>query len=82
MPRFAQVVAKSNLIQLDRVFDFVIPEQLQDAIAIGQQVSFPFGRSKKLQTGFVTNITDKSDYATSELESILHPASVLTPEIY
>ena len=82
MPRFAQVVAKSNLIQLDRVFDFVIPEQLQDAIAIGQQVSFPFGRSKKLQTGFVTNITDKSDYATSELESILHLASVLTPEIY
>ena len=82
MPRFAQVVAKSNLIQLDRVFDFVIPEQFQDEIAIGQQVSFPFGRSKKLQTGFVTNLTDTSDYATSELESILHPSRVLTPEIY
>ena len=82
MSRFAQVVAKSNLIQLDRVFDFVVPEQLQDVIAIGQQVSFPFGRSKKLQTGFVTKLTDKSEYATSELESILHPAEVLTPEIY
>jgi primosomal protein N' (replication factor Y) (superfamily II helicase) len=82
MPRFAQVVAKSNLIQLDRVFDFVIPEQLQDSIAIGQQVSFPFGRAKKLQHGFVVGLSDKSEYATSELDAILHPATVLTPEIY
>ncbi len=82
MPRFAQVVAKSNLIQLDRVFDFVIPEQLADAIKIGQQVSFPFGRAKKPQHGFVVGLSDKSDYATSELEAITHPAQVLTPEIY
>ena len=82
MPRFAQVVAKSNLIQLDRVFDFVVPEQMLDSIDIGQQVSFPFGRAKKLQHGFVIGLSDKSDYATSELEAILHPAAVLTPEIY
>ena len=82
MPRFAQVVAKSNLIQLDRVFDFVIPEHLQDTLAIGQQVSFPFGRSKKLQHGFVVGLSDTSEYATSELEAILHPAAVLTKEVY
>jgi primosomal protein N' (replication factor Y) len=82
MPRFAQVVAKSNLIQLDRVFDFVIPDALTDEIAIGQQVSFPFGRSKKLQHGFVVGLSEKSEYATSELDSILHPSRVLTPEIY
>jgi primosomal protein N' (replication factor Y) (superfamily II helicase) len=82
MSRFAQVVAKSNLIQLDRVFDFVIPEAMVDQIAIGQQVSFPFGRAKKMQHGFVVGLSNKSDYATSELDSILHQAQVLTPEIY
>ena len=81
MPRFAQVVAKSNLIQLDREFDFVIPERLEDQIKVGQQVSFPFGRAKKLQQGFVVGVTDQSEYATSELAEILHPATVLTPEL-
>ena len=81
MPRFAQVVAKSNLIQLDRVFDFVIPEPLLDKIKFGQQVSFPFGRTKKLQHGFVVGLSETSDYATSELDSIIHEEPVLLPEI-
>lgn len=81
MPRFAQVVAKSNLIQLDREFDFVIPERMQNQIKIGQQVTFPFGRAKKLQTGFVVGLTDKSEYATSELFEIQHPIPVLSPEL-
>ena len=82
MPSFAQVVAKSNLIQLDRVFDFVVPEHLESEIKIGQQVSFPFGRAKKLQQGFVVGLSAESNYATSELDSILHPLPVLTLEIY
>lgn len=82
MPRFAQVVAKSNLIQLDRVFDFVIPEPLSEKIQFGQQVSFPFGRTKKLQQGFVVGLTETSEYATSELDSIIHEDPVLLPEIY
>ena len=81
MPRFAQVVAKSNLIQLDREFDFVIPEQLESEIRIGQQVSFPFGRAKKLQHGFVVGLSETSEYATSELAQILHPTPVLSPEL-
>jgi primosomal protein N' (replication factor Y) (superfamily II helicase) len=82
MPRFAQVVAKSNLIQLDRVFDFVIPEQLMAEIQIGQEVLFPFGRAKKPQSGYVVGLGDESEYATSELASILHPKKVLQEDIY
>ena len=81
MPRFAQVVAKSNLIQLDREFDFLIPEQMQGQIKIGQQVTFPFGRAKKLQTGFVVGVSDQSEYATSELSEIQDSTPVLSPEL-
>ena len=81
MPRFAQVVAKSNLIQLDREFDFVIPEHLDAQISIGQQVSFPFGRSKNLQHGFVVGISETSDYATSELSQVVSPEPVLSMEL-
>ncbi len=78
---FAQVVAKSNLIQLDREFDFVVPERLQGSLTVGQQVSFPFGRNKKLQTGFIVGMTEKSAYATSELAEILSPVPVLPLEL-
>lgn len=81
MPSFAQVVAKSNLIQLDRKFDFVVPERLIGELMVGQQVSFPFGRTKKMQTGFVVGLSDKSQYATSELNEILHHSSVLSSEL-
>lgn len=81
MPGFAQVVAKSNLIQLDREFDFVVPDRLRAELEIGQQVSFPFGRAKKLQTGFVVGLSEKSQYATSELSEILHTAAVLPKEL-
>jgi primosomal protein N' (replication factor Y) (superfamily II helicase) len=82
MPLFAQVVAKSNLIQLDRVFDFVVPDSLSPKIQFGQLVSFPFGRTKKLQQGFVVGLSETSDYATTELESIVSDTPVLLPEIY
>ena len=51
MARFASIVAKSPLIQLDRKFDYVVPEDLEDQLALGQLVSFPFGRTKKPQEG-------------------------------
>ena len=81
MSSFAQVVAKSNLIQLDREFDFVVPERFRQDIKVGQQVSFPFGRTKKLQTGFVVGLSKTSQYATSELNEILHEAAVLPTEL-
>ena len=67
MVRFASIVAKSPLIQLDRKFDYVVPEDLEDQIALGQLVSFPFGRTKKPQEGYVVELMDSSDYATSKL---------------
>lgn len=82
MQRFARVVAKSNLIQLDREFDFIVPENLAENIAVGQQVSFPFGRSKKLQQGFVIKLIDSSEFATSEIADILHPSVVLNEELF
>lgn len=82
MPGFAKVVPESDLIQIDREFDFRVPSHLEPKIAVGQRVSFNLGRSKKAITGFVVELMDSSSYATSELLSIVSEVSVLTPEIY
>lgn len=82
MARFARVVAESKLLQLDRQFDFVIPSELAESIQFGHRVSFFIGRSKTKQTGFVVELLEASEYATSSLVEILGDRPVLTKEIY
>lgn len=81
MSRFARVVVESDLLQLDREFDFVIPEQLDEEIRFGQRVSFLLGRAKKEQSGFVVDIRDQSEFATTKLISIASTTPVLTRDI-
>ncbi|MGA1620969.1 MAG: hypothetical protein ACO35D_05860, partial [Aquiluna sp.] len=82
MARFARVVAESKLLQLDRQFDFVIPAELVDSLRFGHRVSFFIGRSKTKQTGFVVDLLETSEYATSSLVEMVGDRPVLTKEIY
>lgn len=81
MSRFVAVAIESDLIQLDRVFDFVVPEALQGEIAFGQRVSLTLGRAKKVHTGFVVALPTDSEFAKTEILGIVDPRPVLTEEI-
>lgn len=81
MANYASVVVESDLLQLDREFDFLVPENLSKIIAVGQRVKFQLGRTKKLATGFVSGLPAQSSFATSELAEIVDEAAVVTPEI-
>ena len=82
MSRFASVLAKSPLIQLDRAFDYLIPEAMGKQIAIGQEVIFPLGRSKKTQVGYVFGLSDTSEYATAAITSIQDASEVLSRQLF
>jgi len=82
MHRFARVVVESTLLQLDREFDFLVPLDLQGTIEFGQRVKFVIGRSKKAYTGFVVDLPEQSEFATSELTGLVDSEPVLTKEIY
>ena len=82
MHRYARVVIESSLLQLDREFDFLVPESVQSLIRFGQRVKVAVGRSKKLHTGFVIDLPLESAFATSELVEIVDEAPVLTQEVY
>lgn len=73
-----RVVIESPLLQLDREFDFLVPDGMQ--VQFGQRVTVPFGRSKKSMSGFITEVFEQSEHATSYLISnVSRP--VLTAEI-
>jgi primosomal protein N' (replication factor Y) len=74
------VAIESPLPQLDRLFDYEIPGELQ--VAAGCRVIVPFGKGQK--DGFVVEITDKTEWAgkVSPLSEVVSPLSVLTKQTY
>ncbi len=77
----ARVLPESRLPQLDRVFDYVVPDGM-DA-PVGCRVKVPIGRSAKLHTGFVLERLESSDFGgeLSPIDQVLSPVSVLTDEV-
>ena len=66
------------LPQLDRAFDYAVPDDLRSAVSFGVRVRVRF--AGRLATGFVVEIKDDSDFKLQPIRSVLGP-SVLTPEL-
>ncbi|WDC84055.1 hypothetical protein PL321_17285 [Caloramator sp. mosi_1] len=45
--------------EIDRLFDYSVPEDLKEVIKIGMRVIVPFGASNKLIQGVVIAINEK-----------------------
>ncbi len=82
MTKAVRVAVESPLMQLDREFDFLVPRELDSAIKFGQRVSFRFGRTKAIQTGFVTELLESSKFATNPIDALVSTDPVLTGEIF
>ena len=67
---FAEVIINSNAKALNRVFDYEVPNDLEKKIHIGSRVFVPFGRSGKLEDGFVIGIKDTSDFECKQVSKI------------
>lgn len=68
--KFARVVIDIPHPALDRAFDYLIPAEYQDNIAVGVRVEVPFGVSNRLIDGYVWEITDTSEWPESRLKAI------------
>ena len=66
----AQIIINSNAKDLNKTFDYEIPEDLQEKVKIGSRVLVPFGRMKKLEEGFVIGFKEISDYKTKQIAKV------------
>lgn len=66
----AEIILNSNAKDLDKTFDYKVPEEMQNKIKIGNRVLVPFGRRKILEEGFVIGFKEESLYKTKEIVSI------------
>lgn len=77
-----RVAVESPLLQLDREFDFLVPEHLSSRVKWGTRVKFGFGRSKSAYTGFVVELMDSSVFAKTPIDDVVGDFPVLTEELY
>ena len=58
----AEVIINSNVKNLNKTFDYLVPMEMEDKISIGSRVLVQFGNKKALEEGFVVGFKDKSEF--------------------
>lgn len=82
--RVARVLIDSPLPQLDRLFDYAIPEALAADALPGVRVRIPLRSAGRVVDGYLVEVaeTDAGDRPLSELDAVVSPVPVLTPRLY
>ncbi|MGF6989292.1 primosomal protein N' (replication factor Y) [Lachnospiraceae bacterium PF1-21] len=75
---FADIIIDVTSGKLDRIFQYRIPEALQEKVKIGSRVQIPFGKGNHEISGYVVDITDKTDYEPTKIKDI---AGILEKDI-
>jgi primosomal protein N' (replication factor Y) len=80
----ARVLIDSPLPQLDRLFDYGIPDALREAALPGVRVRVPLRSAGRVADGFIVEIAPPGDYTgtLSEIEEVVSSVPVLTPEVW
>ena len=66
----AEVIIQSNVRNLNRIFDYKVPIELEKRKLIGSRVLIPFGNIKKLEEGFVIGLKKSSEFELKEIAKI------------
>lgn len=75
----AEVIINSNVKNLNRIFDYHVPTDMEGIICVGDRILVPFGNKKTLEEGFVIALKEKSDYKVKDIICI-QDGIKLTPE--
>ncbi|MBO4816527.1 MAG: hypothetical protein J5507_06555 [Clostridia bacterium] len=65
----AEVIIHTNAKELNKTYDYIIPDSIGKDIKIGSRVFVPFGRTKQ-EEGFVIGIKENSKFANKEIIKI------------
>lgn len=81
--RIARVLLESPLPQLDRLFDYAIPDELGE-VGTGVRVRVPLRTAGRVVDAYVVelDIENDADRPLSEIESIVSPVAVLSDRLY
>ena len=76
-PKYADIIVDISHENLDRTFQYRIPDELSESIFVGTRVLIPFGRSDRKIAGFVLEISEHVKCDPAKIKTII---SVITDE--
>ena len=67
---YADIIIDISTKQVDRVFQYRIPEELTEIIQVGSRVTVPFGKGNAVRTGYVVSKTTVPSYPPERIKLI------------
>jgi len=66
----AQVIINSNVKNLNKIFDYNVPTDMEGTICVGDRILVPFGNKKSLEEGFVIGFKESSEFKVKDVAGI------------
>ena len=63
----AEIIINSNAKALNRIFDYIVPKELENNIKMGNRVFVPFGKGNKAEEGYIIGFKSESEFANKEI---------------
>ena len=73
--KYADVIIDISTKNLDRVFQYRIPPELEEQIDVGTRVMVPFGKGDTLRSGYVVAVTKEPSFAPERTKEIKEAVS-------
>lgn len=70
MELFADIIIDISHSELDRTFQYRVPEELQQQIEPGNVVEIPFGKGNRPSKGYVLRLTDQPSFDPRKIKPV------------
>lgn len=83
MAIYIDVIIDISVSSLDRIFQYRVPDELQQSVAVGCQVIVPFGSGNRQRHAFVVGMDTSPSYDETRIKDIIEvsPAPVATGQL-
>ena len=69
--KYADIIIDISQSNVDKPFEYSVPEALQGMVEIGSVVKVPFGKGDRVRTGYVIGLKDEPVYDKAKIKSII-----------
>ena len=75
---YANIIIDITHEKLDKIFQYRIPEELEQELFVGTEVIVPFGKGNKETSGYVIGFSKHTDYDPEKIKPVLKVLLTLT----
>jgi len=81
--KYAEIIVDNRAVQVDKLYTYILDDELKDIVEEGMRVIIPFGKGNKLIKGIVVNIIDTWDrgYKLKKVIDVLDDKPLISKEL-